>query len=565
MDKPKRHYTFEALAAMIGFGLIIAVVFPFAVEPFVEWVPGRKKYFIIMCVGAGLMVGANSFAIAWFFLIRRISHIATTLNETCIKDGDLTFRLPILSRDTFGDVGDKFNENIAAMHDMVGSVKLALNLTRDIVKSLDGNVARTDGVVTEYDRNLELMLEKVSILESSVSEVMANMENLAASSQQTASGILEQQANIREIDVKSDNLAASIHEIASALQELRASMASVTDNAESMSTSANFTMELISRMEEVVNEIRSIVQKETEYSSQMVKEAGRVIKQSTEMASSMKEIEGKSGQLSEIFDELYQNSESIGQIITVMEEIGDQTGLLALNASIIAAQAGNEGRSFAVVASEIRDLSDKTSASARDVGQILDKTRSGIRKAHDSLQESRQSISRGVTMTIDAGEALDNISRMITHSQESISAIDSRVMEQAANYAEVLGAMKNVADQAVLVSNSSGEQQTGLDQIGSTASDILGIATSVKEALGEQRDVSSQISDATERVTRLVSDVEKISHSHSATVDEVRAVLNALNILLETSRQVASDLTNDRGMTQNSMEDLITTMDRFDV
>jgi methyl-accepting chemotaxis protein len=565
MDKPKRHYTFEALAAMIGFGLIIAVVFPFAVEPFVEWVPGRKKYFIIMCVGAGLMVGANSFAIAWFFLIRRISHIATTLNETCIKDGDLTFRLPILSRDTFGDVGDKFNENIAAMHDMVGSVKLALNLTRDIVKSLDGNVARTDGVVTEYDRNLELMLEKVSILESSVSEVMANMENLAASSQQTASGILEQQANIREIDVKSDNLAASIHEIASALQELRASMASVTDNAESMSTSANFTMELISRMEEVVNEIRTIVQKETEYSSQMVKEAGRVIKQSTEMASSMKEIEGKSGQLSEIFDELYQNSESIGQIITVMEEIGDQTGLLALNASIIAAQAGNEGRSFAVVASEIRDLSDKTSASARDVGQILDKTRSGIRKAHDSLQESRQSISRGVTMTIDAGEALDNISRMITHSQESISAIDSRVMEQAANYAEVLGAMKNVADQAVLVSNSSGEQQTGLDQIGSTASDILGIATSVKEALGEQREVSSQISDATERVTRLVSDVEKISHSHSATVDEVRAVLNALNILLETSRQVASDLTNDRGMTQNSMEDLITTMDRFDV
>ena len=97
--KFKRHYSIEAFISMIAFGLVIGIIFPIVVNPFVEWIPGMKKYFIILCLVAGLLVGANSFAIAWAVLLRRVKAMADSLSETAIREGDLTFRIPEVSGD----------------------------------------------------------------------------------------------------------------------------------------------------------------------------------------------------------------------------------------------------------------------------------------------------------------------------------------------------------------------------------------------------------------------------------------------------------------------------------
>ncbi len=106
------------------------------------------------------------------------------------------------------------------------------------------------------------------------------------------------------------------------------------------------------------------------------------------------------------------STQEIGGILDVIDDVGDQTSLLALNAAIIAAQAGEHGRAFSVVAEEIRDLADRVLVSTKEIGGLIRAVQSESEHAIGAIEAGSSSVQKGVELSVEAGRALDGITEV---------------------------------------------------------------------------------------------------------------------------------------------------------
>jgi len=154
-------------------------------------------------------------------------------------------------------------------------------------------------------------------------------------------------------------------------------------------------------------------------------------------------------------NEIEKSSKQIGQIIGAIDEIAFQTNLLALNAGVEAARAGDSGRGFAVVASEVRALAQRSADAAKEIKALV--------------MKSDAQVSRGVTLAVDAGHALEGIVRQVAGLNDAVSGIAGHAFEQANALQQVDAAMtgvdKGMARTMALVDASADAAQALADEI----------------------------------------------------------------------------------------------------
>ena len=125
-------------------------------------------------------------------------------------------------------------------------------------------------------------------------------------------------------------------------------------------------------------------------------------------------------------------TEGISSVLSVINDIADQTNLLALNAAIEAARAGEAGRGFAVVADEVRKLAEKTVVATKEVSGVISNLRLGTQKNIESVESNVATISNVSEKSHISGQALDSIVQLVEKTAEQVSSIASAAEEQAA-------------------------------------------------------------------------------------------------------------------------------------
>ncbi len=159
----------------------------------------------------------------------------------------------------------------------------------------------------------------------------------------------------------------------------------------------------------------------------------------------MQEMQQESSRSQEALNRLVEDSKDIGQVSSAINEIAEQTNLLALNAAIEAARAGEQGRGFAVVADEVRTLAQWTQDQTNQIHEIISKLQQATQDIRVSMEQSREQMNLSVQEASVVGNALQQISQVIETINQSNTDISNLATQQSRVTQEVAGKVKEIA------------------------------------------------------------------------------------------------------------------------
>ena len=211
--------------------------------------------------------------------------------------------------------------------------------------------------------------------------------------------------------------------------------------------------------------------------SESARSGASVVKDAIE---GMERISGQVKMAASTVESLGSRSDQIGAIVGTIEDIADQTNLLALNAAIEAARAGEQGRGFAVVADEVRALAERTTKATREIGEMIKSIQSETKKAVATMEGGVAEVEKGTIASVKSGEALETILDQIRDVTTQVNQIATASEEQTATTSEIT---QNIQSVHQIVHTTS----KGSSEVASAASDLSRESVELQHLVGQFR------------------------------------------------------------------------------
>lgn len=256
----------------------------------------------------------------------------------------------------------------------------------------------------------------------------------------------------RALNIMKNNLRAMIQSIAQTAEHLASASEQISSSAAQQAQSAETQKDQASQVATAMQEMSSTVQQVSENSNRAA-EASRQAAETAlhgggtvdETLAKMRMIASAVSGTAKKVEELGKRSDEIGRIVGVIDDIADQTNLLALNAAIEAARAGEQGRGFAVVADEVRKLAERTTSATKEIAHMIKNIQDETRLAVTAMETGTRQVEEGVTSTAEAGKSLKQIIDMAEQVGEMITHIATAATEQASASEQVNQSMDQIA------------------------------------------------------------------------------------------------------------------------
>ena len=273
---------------------------------------------------------------------------------------------------------------------------------------------------------------------------------------------------IKEVQVVSHEVTSGSNELASVAEELQSTFQSQTEQISGISTNM---INLSSLSEQVSNSL-------TQSSERLQNTTSLTQEGAISLASirkEMKTISENTNNLAQTISSLSESSEDIGRILTVINDIADQTNLLALNAAIEAARAGEAGRGFAVVADEVRKLAERTSQATNEISAII-----------NTFQQESDSAAKNMATT-----------------SKSIDDGSNKVEKTLSDFKDVVEGINNANNDIVSITSMVDRQNNSIQ-------DVTNNTGSINAGITQSNVAISEVTKTIDHLQHKTSDLEKI-------------------------------------------------------
>lgn len=301
----------------------------------------------------------------------------------------------------------------------------------DLTKRLDDT---TKDELAEISKYFNLFIEKlrdiISHIASTSNQVAAAANQLHSTSEQIATG--------------AEEVAAQAGTVATAGEEMSATSADIAQNCQMAAEGAQRASG------------------SAHHGAQVVEKTVRV----------MEQIAGKVQESAKTVESLGARSDQIGAIIGTIEDIADQTNLLALNAAIEAARAGEQGRGFAVVADEVRALAERTTRATREIGEMIKAIQHETKEAVSAMEQGVHQVEAGTVEAAKSGQALQDILQQVSDVAMQINQVATAAEEQTATTSEISNNIMQITEVVQQTSRGAHESASAAAQLNSNAEEL---------------------------------------------------------------------------------------------
>jgi len=273
-----------------------------------------------------------------------------------------------------------------------------------------------------------------------------------------------------------NEIITSVHSLTSSATQLSSIAEEMSRTAESSSSRANSVATASEEMSQTVVDVAKNTASIAESAKRAVDTAQHGNSIVEKSVSEVREIDETVNESAKFVKSLGERSVHIGEIVSVINDIADQTNLLALNAAIEAARAGEQGRGFAVVADEVRKLAERTAQATSEIEDMIKAIQNEVTKAVDIMDSATTKVQSGVELTTQAGDALKAIVKSSDELQLMVQQIASATEEMSATSEQI---SKEIVD----IANASRDTTASSQETAQAAVGLSRIATKLDETV----------------------------------------------------------------------------------
>jgi methyl-accepting chemotaxis protein len=341
-------------------------------------------------------------------------------NITRTKNSSENFRLFMIAMSVIVTVLliYEFMMAVKGIHSMARVAKFAQNIA-------DGDLTQKDIDIADH-KALRQVSDSLNKMKHTLGQVVFNVTDTIGKLSSASNGLLSSSETI-----SSDTRAQveNTGKVATAVEMMSIVVYDVTRNSTNAAKSAKDAAELATR-------------------------GGAVVAETIEGMNKISQSVNKSAGTITVLGE---RSEQIGEIIKVINDIANQTNLLALNAAIEAARAGEQGRGFAVVADEVRKLAERTTSATNEIGDMIKSIQEETMHAVECMQSATKEVEAGVNLASQADESLKQIMASVQNVMDMVQQIAESARQQSSAGEDVSSSLQEIADDNQKTANMAHE------------------------------------------------------------------------------------------------------------
>ncbi len=442
-----------------------------------------------------------------------------------IASGDLRRASTFESEDDLGLLTRHFEKMTLALREIIANVSSSADRVEQSSESIVVASHQVSSTSTQQGtdiREVTFAMENIDTLVQGMHDFAISLNAAVETSTTSVGDLLETGEGLSQSGVL---LAENVTSTSEAYKMMFHSIEDVSSTTDRLGQAASETASGVQQITSALSEINRNASETSRLSEAVIDSAERGQNKVKETIQGMGSIRENTGAIADLVHDFRQKTEQIGMIVNVIDDVADETNLLALNAAVIAAQSGEQGRAFSVVAEEINELADRVLSSTQEISSLIRSVQDSASNAVGAIEQGAKSVETGVALSEEAGSSLEEITAAARDSGVRMHEVVAAVREQSSAAEHLYQLMTDVLEAVKLIESATDEQSRSTEA-------VTECNHSVSVATDQLRRATEEQTRSAEEIGANIHQVREVSVGIARTLDEESTTVETAAVLL---------------------------------